>query len=54
MIIGILLFYVQTELSSSDIKGEWEEFMHDEMSEVVEWLEAMSWDNLCGRICGKR
>ena len=29
-------------IHSADIKGEWEEFMHDEMSEVVEWLEAMS------------
>jgi hypothetical protein len=31
---------------SADIAGEWEEFMYDEMPQVVEWLEAMPWDNI--------
>ena len=35
---------------SADIKGEWKEFMHDEFPQVVEWMEAMPWDNI--RWCG--
>ena len=43
---NLIILRADGSYHSADIKGEWEEFMHDEMPEVVEWLEAMPWDNL--------
>ena len=43
---NLIVLRAEGSYHSADIKGEWEEFMHDEFPQVVSWMESLPWDNI--------